>query len=283
VARAPRFQSGWVLRRGTAAFTLVELLVVMGILGVLVALLMPALRRARQSAMQARCLSQLNQLGHAVAMYAGEHRGNTPIQLRSVPDFGDPSVFDQPVATTGSHLLGRNVFATLLPYVRGERLMFVCPVALEVTPQGVGAPTELSDTNYIVNGSLTGRQLGPIGGRAAEVIFIQETRQRHNTAWLRPERDSPQVPPNPAPKPATYSRWCWNNYAYLADGSWGQPLAGVHNYGANALFLDGHADHRKHAELRARNFGLTGGTGLGGDAADAGTASHGQSYLSAFD
>ncbi len=65
-------------RRTTAAFTLVELLVVVGIIAALMAILMPALSRAREGAKQTACLSNLRQLGLAFLMYASENKGRYP-------------------------------------------------------------------------------------------------------------------------------------------------------------------------------------------------------------
>jgi prepilin-type N-terminal cleavage/methylation domain-containing protein/prepilin-type processing-associated H-X9-DG protein len=56
-------------------FTLVELLVVIGIIAVLVAFLLPALRRARETANLAACLSNLRQIGTASHSFANDHRG----------------------------------------------------------------------------------------------------------------------------------------------------------------------------------------------------------------
>jgi prepilin-type N-terminal cleavage/methylation domain-containing protein len=64
--------------RARNAFTLVELLVVIAIIAVLVAILLPALRAAREQALSIQCASNMRTVGQAIYMYANANKGMIP-------------------------------------------------------------------------------------------------------------------------------------------------------------------------------------------------------------
>lgn len=66
------------MRLRTRAFTLVELLVVIGIISLLIAILLPSLQKAREQARNVVCLSNVRQLTMAIINYAGNNRGMYP-------------------------------------------------------------------------------------------------------------------------------------------------------------------------------------------------------------
>ena len=85
----------WSLNR-KAAFTLIELLVVISIIAILIALLLPALARAKILAERIQCASNLRQIGIAMHEYCSEYRGQYPMALVGNWPFADFVPWNKP-------------------------------------------------------------------------------------------------------------------------------------------------------------------------------------------
>ena len=133
-------------RPSPAGFTLVELLVVIGIIAVLIGVLLPALSRARQQGNQVACLSNMRQLGMALNMFAQEHKGYLPkAWFNARPAVTQPTnAFDvQPRDYAASDSWGyRFPFYgwdyVLAPYVAKNKGVFQCPADSDPQWRGRG-------------------------------------------------------------------------------------------------------------------------------------------------
>jgi len=113
------------------AFSLIELIVVIGIIGLLLAFLLPALEKGRESANAVKCASNLRTLGQSLAIYANENHGQYP---RTTYVAGNPPVAgtgkDAPDAFVAGGPAANDMTAPLYLLARTQSvplILFICP------------------------------------------------------------------------------------------------------------------------------------------------------------
>jgi prepilin-type N-terminal cleavage/methylation domain-containing protein/prepilin-type processing-associated H-X9-DG protein len=106
-------------------FTLIELLVVMAIIGVLAALLLPALQKARPRAERVRCLSNLRQIGLAFQTFAHDHGDQFPMQVSTTAG-GSKEFLEASRRVEGEFYFSYRHFAPLESAL-GTPAILICP------------------------------------------------------------------------------------------------------------------------------------------------------------
>jgi prepilin-type N-terminal cleavage/methylation domain-containing protein/prepilin-type processing-associated H-X9-DG protein len=277
-------------RRDRYGFTLVELLVVIGIIALLVAILLPALGRAREAAKQIKCASNLRQVGQALMMYVVDNKGMLPIQdcktssgaptFSGVADFANPAVY-QNYPTTGDPLINQSVLGSLVSYlpdatVPGGNNVLLCPTAADNWDPDDPASTAYSATNILPNGAVFGRWRGALttakfaGRRMTDITNSPQIIGFQETLY-------------------SFVQVIGSNYNSPVFNSWTiWPLKWtyLHSGGGNLLMMDGHVEYRLATSLVAGDFGLGGYPNPSqpqGLSTDTNTSTNsGNSYLSIF-
>jgi prepilin-type N-terminal cleavage/methylation domain-containing protein/prepilin-type processing-associated H-X9-DG protein len=178
------------------AFTLVELLVVIGIIALLISILLPALNKAREQANKVKCLSNLRQIGLGFIQYANNNKGSFPfVSSRGntgAVDFDEDWIHWRTTLANGG--LGTSSIA---PYLSGSSgfldQVFRCP---SDDPLSHVAGTYIY--SYSMNGYLDPRgiqsvdgvavrvKLGTIRNSAEKIMVVDESNQTVNDGHFDP-------------------------------------------------------------------------------------------------
>jgi len=236
----------WKQKKSPSAFTLIEMLIVIAIIGALAALLVPAASKGIEASRSAKCLSNLRQIGVAASAYSGENNG------RLVPT-------NVAGANTAASKIWRGL---LLPYLDGNGKVLVCPSdafethrTVDVATGNFGSQPTSYGVNttyyYNINGMTLpvpgfhdygdpnnpldspGRRLASVPHPAATLyivdIGVPDNIAQPITQWTEKGRRPTQASFGYAAMP---NRWSAGNYCVYPRHAGGR---------ANALFYDGHA------------------------------------------
>ncbi len=229
--------------RQRSAFTLVELLVVVGIIAVLVALLMPALSRAREQALSVQCLSNLRQIGIGLQMYASANRMYIPQDEMYL--YRPPTYTTTRGLTWYMFLDGTDTSDPSLPKLSHGLVpnpdVFYCPKTYPVGWRNYGMLHGHNSDPTLV-------QLGLPTNPAYRLTHLARVRQPMDFALVM-DTISPQ---------SNARRGWWTDRFF--DGTTGVWMA--HHGHANGLFADWHAESCDAGRLvRTSNYNFNDGGG----------------------
>lgn len=240
------------LRPSSKGFTLVELLVVIGIIALLVSILLPALGKAREAANRVACASNLRQLGLAFRFYAESNQGYVPLGNRNGAEGHSFYVWwgDRPF---GWGLLALQDWQTLGNYGSGQYKM-----AQGMSPQVLYCPS-VGDPYFQFDSAMNPWR--PWGGSIVRSSYMMRISDDHPDnpqvvsirgseagsdpwhqgpflRWLNIDRGVPSTSPK-FPKLGKLRI----GTAIASDHLGQQQIASTHKSGMNVLYVDGSASY----------------------------------------
>ncbi len=208
-------------------FTLVELLVVIGIIAVLTGMLLPALNRAKETARKLSCTNNLKQIGTVIQQYVGDNKDCYPLLWNGAPGEGYDQGCKNLFANGSRSLLG-----VYLPFlgksgvylgtiVQNATTLTVtrCKLACPSREPSKGNTVYSYGLNYFIQTDYTTKKNIPMGAAVkhpSQTMYMAETSGPHNGFVC--------ILPKYSPTETSYFP------------------SGVHDMKPNILFMDGHVN-----------------------------------------
>ena len=204
-------------RSNAEGFTLIELLVVISIIALLISILLPTLRNAREAALTTQCLANMRQISIGTVGYISDYNNYFPAKWSWASGLSG-------VRDNGTSVGAEYVAPWLVHHTRNWRGEYQCPGF-----QSLGSP-EPNRGGYFHNGD--GLYEGAYGDESNGIIkgqtpVLADAVER--PSWMILDYDDWKEHPT--------QHWTTNNWLRIGTGT--------HESGRSMTYADGHAEHRK--------------------------------------